>query len=307
MRKRVLVIRLGALGDIVLHMAAFASIRAHHPDAEIVFQTKSAFAVLGLMMPWFDRVILDDRPKAWQIGKWIKLVREVRACAPEIVYDFHGKTRQSILFHLAGRPKWSGAIKGSTFGRPSRKEGMHCTDVIEAQLEAAGVPYNPDPNLSWLDDAMKDFDLPENFAVIIPGCSPQHPHKRWPADSYAELAQKLAVQGIATIAVGGKDDQSAVDCIRALAPDVMDLCGKTNLKQLAALARRAKIVIGNDTGPTHIAAVVGAPTIGLMSEKVDPVWSAPKGPRASWLQGKPIASLSVDEVYNRAVMELATG
>lgn len=351
MKQRILVIKLGALGDLVLCSGAFAAIRAKHPDAEIALLTGPAFAAFGLQMPWFDKVLLDLRPRITQPLKWIELIRAVRGFAPTFVYDFQGKTRQTILYHSLGKPQWSGAVKGCSHPRPwPPVKGMHYTDFITAQLKAAGVGFvssnatpsshcepclgkarlsSPQvvdgdagcefgagsprpkegarddgfilhPDLSWLDGDIQTFNLPDTFALIITGCSPQHPHKMWPAAYYAQLADCLKSKGLSVVAIGTKADQPSVEAVRALAPHVIDLTGKTSLGQVAALARRAEIVVGNDTGPTHIAAAVGAKTIALMSEKVDPLWSCPRGPQATWLGGRRLADVSVEEVWGSA-------
>ena len=310
MGERILVIKLGALGDLVLCSAAFAAIRQRNPDATIMLMTAPAFAAFGLQMPWFDGVILDARPKMTQPLKWIKLIREVRRFAPTRVYDFQGKFRQSILFRALGRPAWSGAAKGCSDPRPwPMPQGAHYTDLLAAQLKAVWDKWDgengetrsalPAPEMSWLDGDLSALSLPKKYAVLIVGCSPQHPHKRWPAASYADLAQRLAAQGIACVAVGTKADAGAIDALRVLAPEVIGLAGKTSLGQLAALARRAEYVVGNDTGPTHLAAAVGAKTLALLSDKVNPNWSAPKGERAQWLQGNPLETLSVDAVWKK--------
>lgn len=153
------------------------------------------------------------------------------------------------------------------------------------------------PDLSWLDAPLDDFALPERFALFIPGCAPSRPYKRWPPLHYAMLAKKLMAEGVTVFAVGTKADAQSIGAIRALAPAVGDLAGKTNLKQLAALARRAELVVGNDTGPTHLAAAVGARTLALMSDQVDPHWSSPRGPQTTWLQGSPLSALGVENVW----------
>jgi len=300
MTERILVIKLGALGDLVLCMSAFAAIRAEHPDAQIALLTGPPFAAFGLMMPWFDKVFLDPRPKVTEPLKWFKLIRDMRSFAPTRVYDFQGKTRQTILYHALGKPAWSGAAKGCSFPRPwPPAAGTHYTAFLDAQLESAGVALGVAPDLAWLDAPLDDLKVPEKFALLIMGCSPQHPHKRWPAAHFAELSRALNGKGLTCLAVGTKADSDSIAQVRSLAPAIVDLCGKTSLKQLAALARQAQIVVGNDTGPTHLAAAVGANTIALMSDKVDPLWSSPRGPHAQWLGGKPMIDLSVDEVLSR--------
>ncbi len=299
MKKKILVIRLGALGDLVLCAGAFAAIRAKHPDAEIALLTAPAFADFARQMPWFDQILFDPRPKFTDVGEWIKLIREVRAFAPNFVYDLQGKFRQTLLFYALGRPEWSGAAPGCSHPRPwPPKKGAHYTDLLAAQLKAADVFLNRSPDFSWLKGDLGVFSLPEKFAVFIPGCAAGRLYKRWPPEHYAALAKKLAAKGLKVFAVGTKQDQESIAEIRKSAPEIGDLSGRTSLGQLAELFRRAEIVVGNDTGPTHLAAAVGAKTIALMSDKVDPNWSAPRGPQTTWLQGKPLAALDVEEVYS---------
>jgi ADP-heptose:LPS heptosyltransferase len=98
------------------------------------------------------------------------------------------------------------------------------------------------------------------------------------------------------VAIGTGVDQAAIAEIQALAPGVINLAGQTDLGQVAALARRAEAVIGNDTGPVHLTGIVGAPTLVLMSRVTDPVRMLPRGPAVSWLKRDDLADLTVAEV-----------
>ncbi len=299
-RERILIIRLGALGDLVLCFQSFHEIREAHPRAEIALLTAPAFAGFAGKMPWFDRVIVDPRKPAWDLPAWLRLIGDIRRFRPTRVYDLQCKLRQNLLYALLGGPlgpEWSGAAPFCSHPRfDPPKPGMHVSEFWAAQLQLADVPQQPLVDLKWLDAPLDGFILPERFAVLIPGCAPHREYKRWPASKYAELAQKLREKGIASIAVGTSQDAGAISALRVGAPQVADFSGRTSLLQLAAVLRRATCVIANDTGPAHIAAAVGAPTLALMSEQVDAAWSAPRGPRSAWLQGKPLATLGVDKV-----------
>ncbi len=304
-KERILVIRLGALGDLILCFQAFQEIRAAHPDAEIALLTMPAFADFAKRIPWFDRVIVDPRPSASQPFKWLRLVKDIRKFGPKRIYDLQGKKRQSILFALLGGrlwgPEWSGAAPFCSHPRLTEPSpGMHFTDYVAAQLQLADVQPLPPVDAGWFgkvsDTPLGRFLLPERYAVLVPGCAPHRGYKRWPASNYAALAEKLQEKGIASVVVGTKQDAAAVSAIRAIAPGIIDLAGRTTLFQLAAVMRGATCVIANDTGPMHVAAAVGAPVLGLMSEQVDAAWNAPKGPRAKWLQGQPLSTLEVDKV-----------
>ena len=107
------------------------------------------------------------------------------------------------------------------------------------------------------------------------------------------------------VAVGTAVDQDIIGAIRADNPAVIDFSGKTNLGQLAALARRAQGVVGNDTGPVHITAAVGTPTLVVMSGVTDPVRMVPRGPSVGWLREEKLADLEVDAVVEVEVADEA--
>lgn len=295
---RILVIRLGALGDLVLCFQAFHEIRQAHPGAEIAFLTMPQFADFSRTMPWFDKVIIDERAPLSQFGKWWALITQIRAFNPTRIYDLQGKLRQNILYFLLGCPKgWSGAAPFCQYPRPwPPQPAMHFTDFIAAQLRAAGVPVQPPADLSWCDASLEEFSLLGRYAVLIPGCAPGRDYKRWPAAAYADLVARLRKTYTPIILVGTKADADAIDAIKHLAPDVLDFSGQTNLRQLAAIFRHSACVIGNDTGPTHLAAAVGAPTVALMPGEVNAAWAAPKGVLVESLKGDPLGSLPVREV-----------
>jgi ADP-heptose:LPS heptosyltransferase len=175
---------------------------------------------------------------------------------------------------------------------------MRFTDFLAAQLRAAGVPKAPPPSLKWLDAQVGRFFLPESYIVFVAGCSPDAPDKRWPPHSYADLAHRAHERGLACVAVGTDADTDQIAAIKKGAPDIVDLSGQTNLFELAGILRRAIAVVGNDTGPLHMAAALGAPTLALFSGRSNPVWSEPPGAHVVWRQRPKLADLSVDEVWD---------
>ena len=296
--KRILVIRLGALGDLVFCFQAFHEIRAAHPDAEIALLVRPTFAAFARLLPWFDKIILDEHPNG--ALAWLKLRRAIKQFAPDRVYDLQGKARQTILYSLLGGPcgpEWSGAAPVCEFPRPwPPARDMSFPDFIAAQLRVAGVKEMPPADLSWFDASVEKFALPENYIVLIPGCSPDAPYKRWPAKYYADLATKLRARGRVCVVVGAAGDADTIAEIKRLTPDVIDLCGQTSLLELAGILRCAAGAIGNDTGPTHLAAKIGVPTLALFSGRSSAIWSKPPGLRVAVMQKKDLADLSVDAV-----------
>ena len=300
-KERILVIRLGALGDLIFCFQAFEEIRRAHPGAEIALLTRAAFAGFAAAMPWFDRVIIEAHPRFADGGGWLKLRRAIRDFAPTRIYDLQGKRRQNFLYALLGGPfgpEWSGAAPFCKFPRLwPPKPGMHFTDFLAAQLRAAGVAEADAADLRWLDAQVGKFALPDRYAVLIPGCSPDAPHKRWPAGHYAALAQRMQAQGFEVLCVGTAADADAVAAIKQENAEIVDLSGQTNMFELAGILRRAACVVGNDTGPLHLAAALGAPTLGLFSGKSNPIWSSPPGKRVAVTQRTDLKDLGADEVF----------
>ncbi|MDE2028961.1 MAG: glycosyltransferase family 9 protein [Alphaproteobacteria bacterium] len=309
-QEHILVIRAGALGDLVFCFQSFAAIRAAHPHARIALLTRAPFVAFAQTMPWFDTVITDTKPTMAQPAGWLRLMREIKRFAPTRIYDLQGKTRQNIIYALLGGPlgpDWSGAAPLCKFPRPwPPKPGMHFTDFLAAQLRAAGVPDAAPADLGWLDAPVGQFALPPRYAVLIPGCSPGAEFKRWPAEKYAELANFLHARDLPCVIVGGKADEDAAAQIKKSAP-ALDLCGKTSLHELAGILRGTACVIGNDTGPTHMAGTLGAPTLALFSGRGRTEWSHPPGPRVATRQSDILADLSVGEVAAAADALLDAG
>jgi ADP-heptose:LPS heptosyltransferase len=298
--ERILIIRLGALGDLVFCFQSFYEIRQAHPNAEIVLLTRPPFASFARSLPWIDRVILDTHP-TWKTPlEWLKLRKEILELRPTRIYDLQGKRRQSILYSMLGGPfgaAWSGAAPLCKFPRPwPPAPGMHFMDFLAAQLRVAGVRALPAPELSWLDAPIERFGLPERYAVLIPGCSPNAPHKRWPPERFAELAGLLRNKGLACVTIGTEADAGAVAEIKANAAELSDLCGQTSLFELAGILRGAAVVVGNDTGPIHMGAAVGAPTVALFSGRSSKVWSKPPGEKVVVVQSPHLGDLEAAAV-----------
>ena len=289
---RILVIKLGALGDFVMAFGPFAAIRAHHPGAEITLLTTAPFAGLARQAPWFDRVAVDRRPAWWDLRGLIRLRRDLAGF--DFVYDLQTSGRSSHYFRVAGRPGWSGIARGASHphANPGR-DAMHTLERQRDQLEMAGIAAFPAPDLRWLTDGGPQIAPP--YALLVPGSAPHRPEKRWPAARFGALAAILQARGIRPVVIGAGGDAPLAASIRAECPAALDLTGKTSMPDLGGLAARAELAIGNDTGPMHIAAAVGIPCLVLFSGASDPVLTRPRG-RVTVLREPDLADLTVERV-----------
>ena len=297
--KAVLVVKLGSLGDFIQAFDGFHDIRAHHAEARIALLTTPPFAGLARRAPWFDEVWSDGRPRWTQLAVWARLVGRLRRARFSRVYDLQCNRRTAILFRLIGGrggPPWIGKAPGCAYPEPAYPPNTGNVERFRAHLASAGVPSAGPADLAWLAADVSNLAPPGRFVLMAPGCSPHLPQKRWPAEHYAALGRRLAARGYAVALAGTAADREAIDAVRTGFPEAIDLSGRTNLFELASLARAAEAVIGNDTGPVFLTARLGAPTLMLMSAHTNENRSAPYGPAARWLKRDNLAELGVEEV-----------
>jgi len=272
--KQILVIRLGALGDFVLSFPAFASVRAHHAADRVVLLTTAPFVALAQASPWFDEIRVDSRPLWLDISGLWRLRQALRGF--DFVYDLQTSRRSSRYFWLAGRPPWSGIARGCSHPDcDKRRDFVHSVDRQKGQLAVAGVtPANVD--LTWLSG--HGPVLEGRYALLVPATSGSHGGaKTWPVDRFAALAAILWSRGLRPVVIGTAAEAGLAACIRTACPETLDMTGKTSILELAGLAHRAALTVGGDTGPVHLAAMMGCRTIALFSHYSDPVHATPVG------------------------------
>jgi ADP-heptose:LPS heptosyltransferase len=336
--RRVLVIKLGAMGDFMQALGAMRVVRATHPSARITLLTTEPFEAFAKACPYFDIVEADGRPR--DIKGRTDLIRRLRAANYDMVYDFQNNDRTAQYFvGLTGKkPLWSGAAKGASHQHinPERAE-MHNFDRLAEQLVHAGLGPKPPgdptgwfigqdltPSLDWIRPAFRDpprfqpafFGLNGPYALIIPGSSAEHPEKRWPVDRFIGLSSWFAGGGVTPVIVGGKAEGDIGIQIQRKEPRAKSIIGRTDLFQLATLSERALLAIGGDTGPMHLAAAARAPGICLFAQEwneemaldLNTVWSpktrlgraAPRGGPMILLHAPALEPIGLDDVKRAA-------
>jgi ADP-heptose:LPS heptosyltransferase len=299
-RPRILVIKLGALGDIVQAMGPAAAIRQHHAGAEIVLLTTAPFATFLGQAPYFDTVWIDERPGPLDLAGLWRLRRRLRAAGFSRVYDLQTSARSNGYFYLLGigsRPEWSGIARGASHPHDNPvRDTLHTLDRQADQLRRAGIAQVPPPDLAWATADLERFRLPERIVALVPGGARHRPGKRWPVERYAALAAALAARDVMPVVVGGAPERELGAAIRLGCPAARDLAGETDFAEVAALGRRALWAVGNDTGPMHLLVAAGAPATVLYSAASDPALTAPRGARVRILQRPSLGDLAVAEV-----------
>ncbi|MFH1806658.1 MAG: glycosyltransferase family 9 protein [Pseudomonadota bacterium] len=280
-QKRILVIKLSALGDFVLAMGPFNAIRDAHPDAHITLLTTRPYVDLARSCGTFDAVAIDRRPKMTQPRQVLALRRFLRNGRFDRVYDLQTSDRSNFYYRLlwpGPRPEWSGIARGCSHphANPDR-DILHTIERHADQLRMAGIAHTPLPAFKPQECDLAQFGIRSPYVLICPGGAPHRPEKRWPAERFGLLAKMLADYRLTPVLIGTDKEADVLRKIVDMCPKARDLMGRTGFLDIAGLAQRAVLAIGNDTGPMHIAAAAGAPSIVLFSRDSNPKMCAPRG------------------------------
>lgn len=313
--ERVLVIKLGALGDFVQALRAMAEIRRAHPKATITLLTTPPYAELAQASGCFDAIDVGGRPKG--LRGLLALFRRLRRGRYQRVYDLQTSSRSAgyIWAFAPALPEWSGISGGASHRhRHPHRDLMQNLDRLWDQLAEAGIVeplpegQAPGPDLAWAIAASdgerppleERFAIEGRYALLAPGASPGRPRKRWPVQGFADLAKALEALGVTPVVIGGPQEAELGAAIKSAAPATVIAAGRTKLVDLAALGARAALLVGNDTGPTYLAALAGAPTLILFSADSDPALCAPRSERITVMQSDDLADLDSNQVIKAA-------
>ncbi len=299
MQNKILVIKHGALGDIVLATGPFQAIRKHHPDAHITLLTTKPYMEMMRNSGYFDEIWVDSRPKIYNIFEFIRLIEKIRHAGFSRIYDLQTSERTGWYhkFMPSPKPEWVGTAVGASHRHdtPERTK-LHTVERQKQQLAIAGIhePFTPD--LSWLKASIGRFNLPKNFALIVAGGSAHRTGKRWPAHNYGIISTWLATNGVTPVLIGTHSEEIVISTIETICSDTINLLGQTSFAELAELARHARCAVGNDTGPMHIIAITGCPSLILFSQFSDPLLCAPRGKSVKIIHEQVLAKLSPEKV-----------
>ncbi|MBT5574702.1 MAG: glycosyltransferase family 9 protein [Alphaproteobacteria bacterium] len=301
-KEQFLIIKHGALGDMIQGLDAFESLRKSFASAHLTLLTSPPFDSLSASMPYFDSVISDKRAPLYQIGQLLQ-IRGLFAKEWTAVIDLQCSKRTAVYYNWfykkPGR-KWFGTVAGCSHPMPNFTNVNNRNRMLEAVKMLGASEHKAD--LSWLcgnaSPVIDSFGIQHPYCIIIPGSSAQKPSKRWAAKNYAHLSIRMNEFGIKSYLVGTKTETPIGDEICALNPNVENLINRTNLAELAQLCANAKCVIGNDTGPTFLAACTSVPTLMLMGADTNPNMSSPMGVAADYIYQANIQNIKVEDVLN---------
>lgn len=300
--RRILVIRLDLLGDLICSLPAVQALRQRYPGARIDLLVLPAYADLARSAAPVDTVLALDvnafrRPRGWRGWRpaW-QTLRALRQARYDAVLALHGEVA-SFLAVWTGAPWRAGyageslplaltlPLPGDRLATP-RHEAQCCLDLcgrLGARAVLSSPALVPEPAAqATIRALLARHGLPpgQPYLVIHPGAG-NGAAKRWLPARWAAVADRLRDElGLAVLLTGASSERSLTAAVRAaMHGPAIDLAGATPLPLLTALLAGARLVLGGDTGPLHLAAALGVPTVSVFGP-TDPAHYAPLGPRA---------------------------
>ena len=279
-QKNILIVKLGAMGDLILAIPGVRMIRAQFPKAHIALLVDSKLIPLVERCPYIDEFIAFDRKKDFAVKRLLTVGKWLRHRSFDVSIDLQNTWKTHALAFLAQIPKRFGyrrGLLGSLLTHPVT-EWNRSLSPIEHQfqvLRRAGVHKFDDEMELWTEPKADEemtrllrtagFEQKKYTVGLFLGASPQWPTKQWPAENFKELARRLIDEmDCLVVLLGTGEDSPIVKSFGdALASRVLDETGKTNLTQLVSLIKYLDVIVTGDTAPLHIASAVNTKIVAL--------------------------------------------
>jgi len=302
----ILIIKLSALGDLVQADGAIRDIRQFHHQDSLTVMTTPSYQRYMERCPWVDEVFVDPRASRFHVPQMLELRKRLRRKRFDRVYDLQQVGRTRFYYRRLFPPTWwLGDAPGCDLFLKRPDDGC-AADHFHDHLRLAGIPtsHTLRCNISWMADDVTDIlvenKLKPGFVLLIPGASAAHDSKRWPY--FDQLAGKLIEHGLQPVTVPGPAEIK--QCENLPGTMLVSENGYLDYFALAGVARQAAYVIGNDTGPTHIAAHSGCLGLALYGGHTAPQVTGIQHTGFSWLEAKDLADLRLETVWKKVKSDI---
>jgi lipopolysaccharide heptosyltransferase II len=282
---KVLVIKIAAIGDFLMATPALRALKLHGSISSVILLAGHSITAVVQNNPHLDKVYYLDDARIFKGSFWAKLSEvlkiswRLRCEKFDLGFNFHRDWRFNIILFLAGCKKRIGFASGRKSwllneGVASAGVKHHIfqyCDLLKGQ-EIYCLDFKMEFPLAEavLTAAADKFLMPEkltDYVVLAPGgaanVKEEMDSRRWGIENYAALAGLLINDGKRVVLLGSGGDQKITNLIKAAQPQVVDFCSRTNLAEAAALLKKARLVVCNDSGLMHLAAAVGARIIAI--------------------------------------------
>jgi len=306
--QRLLIVRLGSMGDIIHTLPAATALRRAFPEASLGWVVEERWAELLCTLPeprsgprsprrpLIDRVHTVNT-KLWRMSllsaqTWEQIaagLSELRAQRYEMAVDFQGAVRSAVLARWSGAPVVYGAaqprenVASMFYTRQLIARGNHIVEqnlslaeaIARRSLEMPKIEFPHDPAVEKKCEKRLQQGIGD-FALLNPGAG--WGAKQWPAERYGNVARQLAEDGVKSLINFGPGEEPLVRAVESASEGTAQGIA-CSLTELIALTRRARLLIGGDTGPMHLAATLGIPVVAIFGP-TNPARNGPFGTRS---------------------------
>ena len=281
---RILLVRLGALGDVVHAIPVAAALRRAFASARIDWLVSATHREILDLVPVIDRrLVINDRADATGGTSLIQAIGELRRAHYDVAIDMQGLIKSAVLARMSGASRvigfaasyareglarlfYTDAHDPGSGGVRDRRETRHIIEINLGLLEPLGlsmatIEFPIDPVDSPVARAVAE-QTRGRYALLNPGAA--WPNKRWPPARLGAVARGLRENhGMMSAVLWGPREEPLAAEVVASSKGAALLTPKTTIADLVALARGAAVMVSGDTGPTHIAAAVGTPLVSI--------------------------------------------
>lgn len=314
--RNILVVRNDRFGEFILSIPALGALKAGFPDTKIVAVVNPVLKDLALMVPFIDELIeWENKPRTF--GERLGHILRLRRRRFDMAVMLNPSKEFNIMTFFAGIPvrvgydrKWPILL---THKRPDKKY-LSRKHEIEYNLELVDlVGAKTDdvrPALLVPDIDLNLFGIKENSDYIVLHPWTSDPIKKWPSSNFKELSELLINElGFKVVIVGGKEESFNSAGVFDQDNDyLINLTGLTDFRQLAAVIKKARLLVSCDSGPVHLAGCFNLPVLALFRNDLAGKSSRRWGPVSSVnrvIESSNLSTISVDQVF-KAAKELLT-
>jgi len=290
--ENILIIKHGALGDLIQTDGIIKSIRYEHKNAKLVLLTSKKFISLMKMCPYIDEQLIDNRPSFFNIFPLINLYKRIKKYNFKIIYDLQNSQRTYIYRkYLFNKIKWV-----STNRKDDAISGLR---GLERMLKENLVSINNvlKPDVKWLSVDVKNIikknKISSKYILLLPGSSKENPLKRWPY--FCDLEKILILNGYEVVTILGPDELEMEQTFSG------HILKNLSWPLLAGIIKRSEFIIGNDSGPSHVASCLNKKGLALFGSSTSAIRSELKRGKFEILKVDNLENLTADEVLKEMI------
>lgn len=311
--KKILVLRNDRFGEFLLNIPAFVALRKNFPQAHLALVVASYLQGLAHCIEGIDEVMTWENRKH-KVSEILSLASLLRKKSFDLSIVFNPSKEFNIICFLAGIPmrlgynhKWPFLLTHRVMDKKylaQKHEIGYNLDLLRAiGVETNEISFPLRIDDSWVDKLLNDYDLKNSdFVVLHPWTS--DPVKQWPQENFIKLSLRLARElNKKVVIIGAKEALAGgAQCYNNLDTGIINLAGKTTLRELAALLKKSKLLISGDSGPVHLACAVNRPVLAIFRNDIQGKTAQRWGPAQKdslVIEKASLSDITVEEVFSR--------